>query len=320
MVKYKNNPDTIGNLNPPGREGLCAIKNGISIMAIKNLHFLLSLIATLLGYQSTAWAQSVRYDPFYYPNLIKHADSTAVDFSAQYRLYMTPDNSMRFEDLTHELLEQNYSFDNALFDSEFLSCESPDQNGLSSFNGILGQNYSRIQIFIDPEVEQTDSLTFRVKGKSKVQNNICDFTGEINIENIYRIWPQIHESDTASYCVLIANYRFDEDKAQPGSGVFQGIYGTYCHIDKTDKRVCLSTDSAEADGYNNRNYVGTWESCQTGAVKKCIWGEYRLPYTFDFDIGDGEMRVNPKYDSPEWRVWQDESFCKIKESRWWEQM
>lgn len=287
-------------------------------MASKNLHFLLSLMATLLVHQSTAWAQNVIYNPFYYPDLIKHADSTAVDFSAEYRHYMTPVSSMHFEDLTHELLKQNYSFDNALFDSEFLDYESPDQRELSSFNGILGQNYSRIQIFIYPEVEQTDSLTFRVKGKSKVQNNICDFTGEIDIEHVYRIWPQIYESDTANYCVIIANYRFEEDKAQPGSGVFQGIFSAYCNIDKTDKRVYLSIDSGEADGYNNRNYVGTWKSYRTGAVKKCIWGEYRLPYTFDFDIGDGEMRVNPKYDSHEWRVWQAESFHEIKESRWWE--
>lgn len=72
------------------------------------------------------------------------------------------------------------------------------------------------------------------------------------------------------------------------------------------------------DGYNNRNYVGIWLSYKTKAVKKCILGEYRLPYTFDFDIGDGEMRVNPKYASPEWEQWQSETFNPEEKVRRWE--
>ena len=31
-----------------------------------------------------------------------------------------------------------------------------------------------------------------------------------------------------------------------------------------------------------------------------MWGDNRLPFRFDFDIGAGEIRVNPKYASPEW--------------------
>ena len=31
-----------------------------------------------------------------------------------------------------------------------------------------------------------------------------------------------------------------------------------------------------------------------------MWGDNRLPFRFDFDIGVGEIRVNPKYSSPEW--------------------
>lgn len=59
---------------------------------------------------------------------------------------------------------------------------------------------------------------------------------------------------------------------------------------------------------NNRNYVGIWQNYKTKALKRCIWGEYRLPYTFDFDIGDEDMHVNPKYNSPEWEQWQSEIF------------
>ena len=268
------------------------------------------------------FAQNKKYNPFYYPELSEYADSNQIDFSSEYRKWLMPDSSEKFEDITLELLDSGYVFERSLFNSELFIYE--DINGKSlyfketPFDGVLGEKYARIEMFINPEVERTDSLTFKVKGKSKVKKNVCDFTGEIHIEHIYNIWERADDPGSPDYYVMVCNYLFKEDETQYGTGFFKGTYGVYCHIDKANKKVCFDIDLGGGDGYNNRNYVGTWQSYKTKAEKKCIWGDYRLPYTFDFDIGDGEMRVNPKYNSPEWEQWQSESFNPDEKVRWWE--
>lgn len=63
----------------------------------------------------------------------------------------------------------------------------------------------------------------------------------------------------------------------------------------------------------NRTYVGIWQSYgDPTVVKRCIWGDYRLPFSFDFDIGDGEMGINPKYISPEWESYLQRIYTDIE--------
>lgn len=274
----------------------------------------------ILSNCSVILAQSKKYDPYYYPKLREYVDSKQIDFSSEYKKWLIPDNSEKFVDITHELLGNGYVFERALFNSEQFTYENIDGESYykeTSFNGILGDKYTRIELFIHPEVERIDSLTFKVKGKSKVGKNICDFTGEIQIEHIYNIWERANDPDSPNYYVMVCNYLFTEDKAQYGTGFFKGTYGAYCYIDKANKKICLDIDAGGGE-LNNRNYVGIWQSYKTKAVKKCIWGDYRLPYTFDFDIGDEDMRVNPKYNSPEWEEWQSEIVNPEEKKHWWE--
>lgn len=276
----------------------------------------------MLSFSSTTFAQSKKYDPFYYPELSKYADPEQIDFSSEYTQWLTPDTTQTFKDITNDILRNGYDFERTLFNSEHFIYEWKDGRSLyyeqSSFNGILGNNYARIEIYINPQVERTDSLTFKVTGKSKVKKNICDFTGEIQVKHIYDIWERADDPDSPDYYLMVCNYLFKEDEAQYGTGFFKGTYGVYCHIDEDNKKVCLDIDLGGGDGYNQRNYVGTWQSYKTKAIKRCIWAEHRLPYTFDFDIGDGEIRVNPKYNSPEWEQWKSEYFNPEEKIRWWE--
>lgn len=264
----------------------------------------------ILSNCSVILAQSKKYDPYYYPKLREYVDSKQIDFSSEYKKWLIPDSSEKFVDITHELLGNGYVFERALFNSEQFTYENIDSESYykeTSFNGILGDKYTRIEIFIHPEVERIDSLTFTVNGKTKVGKNICDFIGEIFIEHIYKVWERANDPDSPNYYVMVCNYLFTEDKEQFGTGFFKGTYGVYCYIDEANKKVCLDIDAGGGE-LNNRNYVGIWQNYKTKALKRCIWGEYRLPYTFDFDIGDEDMHVNPKYNSPEWEQWQSEIF------------
>jgi hypothetical protein len=78
---------------------------------------------------------------------------------------------------------------------------------------------------------------------------------------------------------------------------------------------------ALADGYNNRTFVGTWISYSMKAVKKCIWGDYRLPFTFDFDCGDGEMHVCEKYVQNGWTTFNSSEEYDVTGDKailkWW---
>lgn len=57
----------------------------------------------------------------------------------------------------------------------------------------------------------------------------------------------------------------------------------------------------------NRTYMGTWKGYHAKSAKKCIWGDYRLPFTFDFDCGDGAMIVCDKYVQNGWASFNDGS-------------
>ena len=228
------------------------------------------IVVLMLSSCSVMFAQSKKSNPFYYTELSEQADYKHIDFSSKYKEWLIPDSSERFEDITHELLGNGYTFERALFNSERFTYE--DMNGKplyykeTSFNGILGDKYARIEIFIHPEVERIDSLTFKVNGKSKVEENICDFTGEIHIEHIYNVWERANDPDSPNYYVMVCNYLFTEDKAQYGTGFFKGTYGAYCYIDKANKMIRLDIDVGGGE-FNKQNYVGIWQSYKTKAVK-----------------------------------------------------
>ena len=88
-------------------------------------------------------------------------------------------------------------------------------------------------------------------------------------------------------------------------------------IDHEKRSIKIDESFGIADGYYNRTYVGIWKSYKTDKKKKCIWGDHRLPFTFDFDCGDGEMRVCDKYVANGWLSFNDGSDFKII-NRWWE--
>lgn len=244
-------------------------------------------------------------NPFYYSTRL---DINQVDFSDLYEVYMTPKKSDSVKDYTQLFIDGKLSLDPTFFNT-YKEYES-EQFYLPT-NGILGNNFSRIEIFFYPNVTKTDALTYSVNGRTKVRNNICDFSGEIKIKKVYCFTAGLGPDEYFPYYNIIAEYTLKEDPSQKGSGVLQGIFGAYGYINEDDPGVIKVDDRMDvADGYENRNYIGTWRSYNNPAiVKRCIWGDNRIPYSFDFDSGVGEIIVNSKYASPEWdRFMQHEDF------------
>ncbi|MDE7385988.1 MAG: hypothetical protein K2N28_02495 [Muribaculaceae bacterium] len=217
----------------------------------------------------------------------KALDINRADYSDAFEIYMTPLDGRLYEDCTQQFIDGKISLD-----PQFFSCaESP-------VNGVLGNDFSRIEIYTYPDVVRTDSVTYAVRGRTKVKSVVRDFAGEIKIKKIY-FMP---DADYLDYYVIIADYSLREDTAQKDSGEFKGIFGAYGYIDSAAPDLLQVDDrNSVADSYENRTYVGTWQSYDNpNEAKRCVWGDYRLPFCFDFDIGAGDIMVNPEYKSPEW--------------------
>jgi hypothetical protein len=89
--------------------------------------------------------------------------------------------------------------------------------------------------------------------------------------------------------------------------------------------MVLDESTDFSDGYFNRVFVGTWADYKIKKPKKCIWSDYRIPFAFGFDCGDGEMFVCKEYENNGWQTFNDASEhicaggdapCELKD-KWW---
>jgi len=224
----------------------------------------------------------------------------------------------------HGSIWEHFSPEQVDFSKDFLELRNKQENVISSFigydfssvwqtgdigsrNGVLGQNYQRIQIHISAIKRNfTDSAIYFAQGKSKVNNNICDFKGEIKPIKLFLFDECDRPPDSTYKCgTLYAAYTFYEDSTQKHSGKFTGIVESSVFVDGIKKVILIDdTDEEDADGYWNNSFVGIWTDYKTNKAKKCIWGDYRLPFTTGvFDCGDGEMIVCDEYVKNGWQTY-----------------
>jgi len=164
-------------------------------------------------------------------------------------------------------------------------------------DGAIGLNYQHIEMYIGKVTKsQYHPDTYIVTGKSKVNKNICDFSGEIRLVNLlYGECPDGIDTDdrqkNVKCAVLVAEYTLYEDSAQSHSGVFKGMMECDVRVDKT--KMVLNESRYDADDYTNRNFVGSWTDYKTKKSKHCAWGDVYVPGAVSY--GDGEKMVCPKY-------------------------
>jgi len=57
-------------------------------------------------------------------------------------------------------------------------------------------------------------VTYSVRGRTKVKENVCDFSGEVRIKKIYHVFER--DADSPDYYKIIADYSLKEDSTQNG--------------------------------------------------------------------------------------------------------
>lgn len=240
--------------------------------------------------------------PYYNSHLCENFDPAQIDFSLEYLNLRTKTYKTDSDYLTKTL---NYDFGPIW------------ETGNSEQNGVIGPHYQRIQVHIENVSVSKNRDIYFVTGQTKVNTQIGSFRGTIKLLKVY-LNDSSYDSGYKVYGSVFAEYHFREDSMSSHSGSFNGVTEALFYLDSTGKFLRVDESELIADGYWNRTYVGTWTDNKTGIAQKCIWGDYRLPFTFDFDRGDGEMMVNDKYKKNGWQFFGDGSELIQTESGKWE--
>ena len=179
----------------------------------------------------------------------------------------------------------------------------------SKFLGYIGPNYDRFRVFFTSVTKsKKDPGIYYVTGISVVKNNKQDFTGNIVIKQV-REYKKLHYGVDDIYKsegiqaegLLLGEYLFKENSKQNDAGILKGIVTLYWYLDRYG--IPHYDDISQySDSYFNNQYVGRWIDQKTSQNQACNWGEYRIPFSGNLDIGAGYFSPDPKYYS---RGWED---------------
>jgi hypothetical protein len=183
----------------------------------------------------------------------------------------------------------------------------------SRFLGYLGDDYRRLRIRINNVHREPDKPNvYRVTGVSEVAGApglfpYNDFRGTITVSQV-REYKTMHygvddfykSEEPKAEGVFIGRYKFEEERPKANSGVFEGVVTVNWVLDRYGVIQYDDIESQSSDNYRNNQYVGTWTSYKNGKARAANWGEKRIPFSGDLDMGAGEFSANPKYRDNGW--------------------
>ena len=169
----------------------------------------------------------------------------------------------------------------------------------SNFLGFIGVNRKRLRItFTSIKKSEKNKDVYEVEGFSTVMNkNKRTFKGTFSLLSHYKFAEQTvdvplpKKGEIVGYSTF--SYELAEDENLTATGVFKG------------KMIVMWLKKVNAapvyflpfnrDSERNYQFFGTWTSYKTKKTSVASWGEYRIPCSGDFDLGDGDFGPNPKY-------------------------
>ena len=187
--------------------------------------------------------------------------------------------------------------------------------------GFIGENFQRIRIkFVNVTRDKQSTGIYHIEGRSLVKNELDVFIGTIKITNIrktkqthYGVDNQYKNHGIAGQYMILADYEFRENEKSAYAGTFEGVCRMDFYLDKNN-RIHYDDIDLNADGYNNNQFVGQWINHKTKVIKRCNWGDFRIPNSGDLDIGAGEFSPNSKYVKYGWQSTVSQKNGKIS---WW---
>lgn len=174
--------------------------------------------------------------------------------------------------------------------------------------GYIGDDYRRLKIYFTSISKRKDKQDiYDIKGTSIVGKNKFNFEGEIRVLQI-REYNKMHfgcddEFKGAGFKaqgLLIGEYSLREDAKEKHSGIFEGIMTAFWYVDRFGDLNYDDIEASYSDVYANNQYIGTWTAYGNKVKKISNWGEYRIPFSGNLDLGAAEFSPNPKYKDQGW--------------------
>lgn len=192
--------------------------------------------------------------------------------------------------------------------------------------GFIGPDYQRLRLkLLTVRRDPAAPRRYLVTGKSMVQGVVCAFTGELLLRQV-REWKVVprgldnEPSPARRAGVALLDYELRETPGQPGAGTFQGVARTRWYVDRHDQLRYYDVDNY-SDSFRNNEFVGTWTSRRSGTVKRCHWGDYRVPFAPGLDIGAGGFSPADAYVHRDWQDvragWDQGGAAAAKQRPWW---
>lgn len=135
-----------------------------------------------------------------------------------------------------------------------------------TYQGTIGDNNQRIEIrFVS--VSKINDSTYSVIGKSKVNSNICDFSGKLLIQNSMGLDTKNLECDGPDYSsgFLSGKYELNENETQSHVGQFLGDFKTM--YDKTSSGFVVNSGWYGQEGVSE--FIGNWIDYKKDIPKYC---------------------------------------------------
>lgn len=209
-------------------------------------------------------------------------------------------------------------FDSVIFQNDISKIFFPDSlyTGMETIKhqeplGFLGENYQRFEIhFINCIKSKTDHTLYEVTGKTRVENTIHNFTGQIKIQSVkfYKdsIWlmDELDPAKDKSAVDITSEIKLDITHDELKIGCIIGQFKTSAYKDSSNQ-IHYNAFGFFADGYSNNQFQGNWINHQTKEKKTCNWGDYRIPNAGDLDMGAGEFSPSEKYSKYGWKIFSD---------------
>ena len=166
--------------------------------------------------------------------------------------------------------------------------------------GVLSRDFKPIEVYFSSVTTTQAPGLFDVGILFKNGKDVYSLQGSLSFNAIY-FWDHRQDDYYCPYTfILVGTLVASDDSGHALSGTYSATgYAT----EDNPNLVLLDDLNVVADGYENRSFAGTIDI--DGKKELCMWSDYRMPYRFDFDTGDGEMMINPKYNSPEWDALSD---------------
>lgn len=232
-----------------------------------------------------------------------------VDFSIEFKNYLLKDNkvNLKAKYAKKDLSKHIFSFDDI----------KSNQFKENILIGVIGSNYQCIFFKIDT-IYKISNFKYKVKGKTKLRNNISNFNGEIEILNVAKLKKDkinncFYDYSESNVHQAIYKYIFLEEKQNDHSCKYEGN-GTFIFIDDNKNQVYSNVDISEYCDEISIVCVGFCKSSSKEKSDKCIFGTYigSFPFCTDFCCSDGDPIINPKYLKNDWEWYGDiEKYIEI---------